>query len=64
MDLSTTYMGLNLKNPIIVGSSKLTSTYAGVRQYAEKGVGAVVLKSIFEEQLITDQPTVLSVIIN
>ena len=47
-------MGLELKNPIIVGSSKLTSTYAGVKQCADQGAGAVVLKSLFEEQLITD----------
>jgi dihydroorotate dehydrogenase (fumarate) len=54
MDLSTNYMGLELKNPIIVGSSKLTSTYAGVKQCADQGAGAIVLKSLFEEQLIID----------
>ncbi len=50
-DLSTRYLGLNLKNPIIVSSSGLTSTVEGVRRCAEAGAGAVVLKSIFEEQI-------------
>ncbi|MBN1418766.1 MAG: dihydroorotate dehydrogenase-like protein [Planctomycetes bacterium] len=51
VDLSTTYMGLPLANPIIVGSSSLTMTADGVRRCADAGAGAVVLKSIFEEQI-------------
>lgn len=51
MDLSTRYMGLNLANPIIVGSSGLSKTAAGVKKCADAGAGAVVLKSIFEEQI-------------
>jgi len=54
MDLSTTYMGLELKNPIIVSSSRLTSEIKNVIQCAEKGAGAIVLKSLFEEQLLAD----------
>lgn len=54
MDLSTTYMSLKLKNPIIVGSSKLTSTFAGIKQCADQGAGAIVMKSLFEEQLLAD----------
>jgi dihydroorotate dehydrogenase (fumarate) len=54
MDLSTNYMGLALNNPIIVGSSKLTSTFENVKKCIDNGAGAVVLKSIFEEQLLTD----------
>lgn len=50
-DLSTTYMGLALSNPIIVSSSGLTSTVDKVRQAAAAGAGAIVLKSIFEEQI-------------
>jgi len=50
-DLSTTYMGLALKNPIIVGSSDLTMSVDRVRQCEEAGAGAVVLKSLFEEQI-------------
>lgn len=50
-DLSTKYMGLELKNPIVVGSSGLTKSAKTVEQCAEAGAGAVVLKSIFEEQI-------------
>ncbi len=55
MNLSTTYMGLELKNPIIVSSSRLTNNIKNVLMCAEKGAGAIVLKSLFEEQLIPDR---------
>ncbi|MFA5419656.1 MAG: dihydroorotate dehydrogenase-like protein [Bacteroidales bacterium] len=51
IDLSTTYMGLQLKSPIIVSSSKLTGDIENIKQCARYGAGAVVLKSIFEEQI-------------
>lgn len=51
-DLATTFMGLELKNPIIAGSSALSNSVAGVRKLEEGGAGAVVLKSIFEEEII------------
>ena len=51
-DLSTTFMGLSLKNPIIAGSSGLSSTLDGLRKLEEGGAGAVVLKSIFEEEIL------------
>lgn len=50
-DLSTTYLGLKLRNPVIVSSSSLTGTAEKVKQCAAHGAGAVVLKSIFEEQI-------------
>jgi dihydroorotate dehydrogenase (fumarate) len=50
-DLRTRYLGLDLKNPVIVGSSGLTQTLDGVQRCAEAGAGAVVLKSIFEEEI-------------
>jgi dihydroorotate dehydrogenase (fumarate) len=50
-DLSTTCMGLSLKNPIVVASCGLTRTVEGVRRCADAGAGAVVLKSLFEEQI-------------
>jgi dihydroorotate dehydrogenase (fumarate) len=50
-DLSCKYLGLRLKNPIIVGSSGLTSTLSNLKTIAKMGAGAVVLKSIFEEQI-------------
>lgn len=53
-DLSTTYMGLKLKNPIIVASSSLTSTIEGVKRCEDNGAGAVILKSLFEEQITSD----------
>lgn len=53
-DLKTTYLGLELKNPIIAGSSGLTSTVEGVKELEKSGVSAVVLKSLFEEQIIRE----------
>ena len=43
-------MGLKLRNPIVVSSSDLTRTADGILRCYEAGAGAVVLKSIFEEQ--------------
>jgi dihydroorotate dehydrogenase (fumarate) len=51
-DLSTTYMGLKLKNPLIVASSGLTDSADKVINLAHIGVGAVVLKSIYEEEIL------------
>jgi dihydroorotate dehydrogenase (fumarate) len=50
-DLSTRYMGLELRNPLIVGSCSLVKNVDGVEKCADAGAGAVVLKSLFEEQL-------------
>ena len=50
-DLRTTYMGLKLKNPIIVASSPLTASLDSLKKCEDSGAGAVVLKSIFEEQI-------------
>jgi dihydroorotate dehydrogenase (fumarate) len=54
MSLSSTYLGIPVKSPVIVGSCGLTSTVDHVIQMAENGAGAVVLKSIFEEEIILD----------
>ncbi|MFO8066020.1 MAG: dihydroorotate dehydrogenase-like protein [Bacteroidales bacterium] len=51
IDLSTNYLGLKLRNPLIAGSSGLTSTVENLKKIEEKGAGAVVLKSLFEEQI-------------
>ena len=51
MDLSAKYMGLRLRNPLIVASCSLTNSCEGVRRCADAGAGAVVLKSLFEEQI-------------
>lgn len=49
--LSTTYLGIQMKNPIIVGSCGLTNSVDKVREFADNNAGAVVLKSLFEEQI-------------
>ena len=51
IDLSCKYLGLHLKNPLIVGSSGLTSSIENLKTIARLGAGAVILKSIFEEQI-------------
>ena len=51
MDLSTGYMGLRLRNPLVASASPLSQTVDAVRRLADAGVGAVVLYSLFEEQL-------------
>ena len=51
MDLSTDYMGLSLRNPLIASASPLSQSVDSIRRLADAGVGAVVLYSLFEEQL-------------
>ncbi|HZL12414.1 MAG TPA: dihydroorotate dehydrogenase-like protein [Prolixibacteraceae bacterium] len=50
-NLETKYMGLSLKSPIVVASSGLTNSVAKIKELENAGAGAVVLKSIFEEQI-------------
>lgn len=50
-DLSTTYMGVQLKNPIILGASNLVSKPDVIKQIEEAGIGAIVYRSLFEEQI-------------
>src|ERR1700683_4055354 len=51
MDLSTSYLGLALRNPLVASASPLSNTLDGVRRLAGGGIGAIVLYSLFEEQL-------------
>ena len=51
IDLSTSFAGLSMKSPIIVSSSGLTSSVDRIKKVAAAGAGAVVLKSLFEEQI-------------
>lgn len=53
-DLTTKYLGLELKNPIIVGSCCLTSKLENIIKLEESGAAAVVLKSIFEEEILNE----------
>jgi len=50
-DLRTHYMGIELKSPIIAGASNLVTDIHKLRQMEEAGVGAIVYKSLFEEQV-------------
>jgi dihydroorotate dehydrogenase (fumarate) len=50
-DLSASYMGLKLRNPVIAGASSLTSNLDRLKELEDAGVGAVVIASLFEEQL-------------
>jgi len=54
MDLSTAYLGLALRNPLVASPSPLSNTADGVRRLANAGVGAVVLYSLFEEQVLQE----------
>jgi dihydroorotate dehydrogenase (fumarate) len=53
-DLTTKYMGLTLRNPIIIASSGLTDSSGKIAELERNGAGAVVLKSLFEEQIILE----------
>jgi len=53
-DLTTKYLGLTLRNPIIIASSGLTDSFEKIAELERNGAGAVVLKSLFEEQIILE----------
>jgi len=53
-ELATRYLGLTLGNPVMVSSCGITGSVSGVRQCAAAGAGAVVLKSLFEEQIYAE----------
>ncbi len=51
--IATRYLGLELKSPVIAGSSNFTSSVDSIREAEAAGAGAVVLKSLFEEQIVS-----------
>jgi len=59
-DLSTTYMGFRLKNPIIAGSSGLNKSVENLQNLEKHGAAAIVLKSLFEEQIMHKISNVLN----
>jgi dihydroorotate dehydrogenase (fumarate) len=59
MDITTTYLGLKLSSPLIAGSSGLTGKVGKIKSMAQHGAGAVVLKSIFEEEIYFEQEDIL-----
>jgi len=57
MNLNTTYLGLTLQNPIIVGSSGLTENIETIVELERNQAAAIVLKSIFEEEIVAEVQT-------
>lgn len=51
-DLTTTYLGLKLKNPLVASASPLSKKVEGVQRLEEAGISAVVMYSLFEEQIV------------
>src|SRR5215469_4373116 len=51
MNLDTSYLGLKLRNPLVASAGPMTQTAERIARLAEAGVGAVVLPSLFEEQI-------------
>jgi dihydroorotate dehydrogenase (fumarate) len=54
-DLSTNYMGLQLRTPLVASASPLSHDLAGIRQLEDAGASAIVLYSLFEEQIRQDE---------
>jgi len=55
VDLRTTYLGLQLSSPIVASAGPLTRDLAGAKALADAGVGAVVLPSLFEEEIVAEE---------
>lgn len=54
-DLTTTYLGLRLRSPLVASASPATGTLDGIRRLADAGIAAVVLPSLFEEQILHEE---------
>ena len=59
IDLSTNYMGLPLRNPLIIASSGLTDSVEKIKELEKHGAAAVVIKSIFEEEITLEHEKML-----
>lgn len=59
-NLETSYMGIPLKNPVLAASSGLTNSVEKIKEMEEAGIGGVVLKSIFEEQINNEVTNMLA----
>ena len=55
VDLRTRYLGLELRSPIVASASPLTGDATSARRLDEAGVGAIVLPSLFEEEILNDE---------
>lgn len=60
MNTTTDFMGVKIKSPIIVGSCGLTSKIETLKQIEQAGAGAVILKSVFEEQILQEMNSSLN----
>lgn len=58
--IDTSYLGLELRSPVIAGSSNFTSSVESIKEAEAAGAGAVVLKSLFEEQIVSQAATLSS----
>jgi dihydroorotate dehydrogenase (fumarate) len=58
VDITTTYMGLNLRSPLVVSASPLSEKLDNIRHMEDAGAGAVVLYSLFEEQIRKEREAV------
>jgi len=54
-DLTTTWLGLELRSPFVVGASPLADDVSRLPAFVAAGAGAVVLRSVFEEQIVAEQ---------
>ncbi len=54
INLQTRFFGIELRNPLVVASSSLTSDIEKIRAFSDNGAGAIVLKSVFEEEIINE----------
>ncbi len=54
LDLSTTYLGIRLKNPLVVAASSISNHVDRVKLAEESGAGALIIRSLFEEQIQLD----------
>lgn len=61
MNITTNFMGLTIKSPIIVGSCGLTSDLETLKKIEKAGAGAVILKSVFEEQILQEMSNSLNI---
>jgi dihydroorotate dehydrogenase (fumarate) len=55
MDLSTTYLGMKLKNPLVVSASPLSRSMESMRRLEDAGASAIVMHSLFEEQITHEE---------
>jgi dihydroorotate dehydrogenase (fumarate) len=55
MDLTTTYLGMTLPHPLVAGASPLSDDLDGVKRLEDAGAAAIVLRSLFEEQITREQ---------